>query len=305
MDEEYLMALLEQMIAGQQQNGLQGPYTGLYGEGHPTSPTGQYRTHKTPYISDGNVPLARAFPNPTKFSADALFDVDPSLKPLVGNLVSQYGHDPYGVTGAIGSPEYQFALLQQALRSEGKDALNPADYSESDGTTVRYNPIDEILADVGANLGNKVTHEYDRAKGLFKNIGNGPDRVETSYEDVLRSRIGGLEAQLDDFITQAAPSNERNINMIDNAWTRVGGMPFPGINSETLDYAGSGPAFPTATQTLRGDGRWGGAGAARNRPAAARNTVPASRKKASTAKKATPKKDEPKKNTTRPSRFSR
>lgn len=259
MDEQYIMALLQLLMQGEG-GGLQGSYGGLYGEGHPTSPTGQYRTHKTPYISDGNVPLSKALPNQNKFSPDALFDADPALKQVLGQLVYETGHDPYGVYAEAGQPRYQLALLQQALRDGGFEPINEADYVKTDSRGQQSYPnIEDVLSDIEArDETQQIDYEMpDIISGKYKGMAKRTKDVKSS--DVVRERVRGYQDALDDFITQAAPSMERNTNNIDYAWTRVGGMPFPGINSGALDYEGTGPAFPTATQSL-GRGRSSGGG---------------------------------------------
>jgi hypothetical protein len=257
MDEDYLQALMAYL---QQQGG--GQYMPpSYGEDYFFVPKGAkvptYRTQYTPYLSDGNVPLSQALPDQNKFSPDALFDLDPALKPIIESAVSQGGHDPYSVGALLDQPQYQLALIQQALKANGFKPINEADYVSQDryGRTV-YPNAEDVYADLAARedeMGDVPYTVPDIISGSYRGDAQRVKKVKSS--DLAREKVDQYRQALDDFLTQGAPSMERNINNIDYAWTRLGGMPYQGINSGALDYEGSSDAFPTATQTLsRGGG---------------------------------------------------
>lgn len=250
MGSQNYMDLLRQRLAQQQAAAAMSlaPHAGMNGGG-------QYRTQFTPYLSDGNVPLSQALGNSAnKFSFDALMAADPDLKQPLATVISQYGHDPFGVYAAVSQPQYQLGLLQRAMEKAG---LDPLDVSKIVGRDARgndtYPDIDSVMAAMSDEWGTRTERHYDDSLGLFKKIKKGPQPVEVPYQRVLRGMVDTYNKQMDDFITQAAPSMGRNINNIDFAWQRLGGMPYPGMGADTLDYGGTGPAFPAAP----GPRQWG------------------------------------------------
>jgi hypothetical protein len=253
MDPEYLQQLIQMLLAAQQQGGgggfdpearYQDP---AYGQDYFNVPKGAkvptYRTQYTDYISDGNVPLNKAFTYADKFSPDALFDADPELKPILAQAVSQSGHDPYGTYAAVNGPEYQYALLQQAIKDQGLDPLDAQLGKDKFGRT-EYPSIEDIIGDLSNKYGTKRVKS--EALELNGNSFTPVDRYsDVGYGDILSQLVDAKNQQADDFITQAAPSNERNLNLIDYNWQRLGGMPYQGINTGSVDYEGTGPGFPT------------------------------------------------------------
>lgn len=218
----------------------------------PPAPGANYRTQYSPYISDGNVPLAQALGDSAKkFSVDAFLDLDPRLKQTMATAISEHGHDPFGVYAAVQQPNYQFSLIQRMLADDGLSPLDEGQYVTTDSRgTKSYPDINDVLADIGeAHRGRKV--DVDAGVGLRRKDGEwgyGPRTMKKEYAEALRSRLDRAKSAMDDFITQAAPTQERNINNVDYVWTRLGGMPYPGINQGALDYAGTSPTFPKQSQ---------------------------------------------------------
>jgi hypothetical protein len=224
MDPEYL-AMLQQMLGVN----FYRPYIPNTG--------GQYRSQFTDYISDGNVPLNKALGDTNKFSPDAFLDLDPRLKGIVARAVSQQKHDPFGTYAAFDDPEYQYQLLQMALRDFGVEPLD-IEIEEDQYGRKKFPNVEDYLRDLDDTLGpRKRTHRSGDGEMVT---------FETPYSQILRQRLRKYTSQLDDFFTQAAPTQERNLNDIDFLWSRLGGMPFPGQGMGSQDRAGSGPAFPAA-----------------------------------------------------------
>lgn len=258
MDELYLQMLME-LLAAQQGGGMpMGPPMGVdpglaYGPGGRVP---QYRPQYTGFMSDGTVRdyVMKALPDMDRFSADAFFDMDPRIKGFMARAVSEGDHDPYNVYALMDDDAYRRMLLDMAMAKYNLQApqLDFSDVPDRNGdgvSDVQDMTYDEYYAAATGGLGDRVRTVKD---GSGKYV-----EFRTPYQQILERELNRLRAQLDDAFTQAAPSLERNINTIDFTHTRMGGMPYPGMGGEALDYAGTGPGFS-------GGGGGGGGGAPRS-----------------------------------------
>lgn len=256
MDEQYLQMLME-LLAAQQGGGMpMGPPMGVdpglaYGPGGKVP---QYRPQYTGFMSDGTTRdyVMKALPDMDRFSADAFFDMDPRLKAFMARAVSEGGHDPYNVYALMDDDAYRRQLLDMALAAQNLQApqldfSNVPDRNGDGISDIQDVTYDEYFAAATGGLGDRVRTYKD---GLGRDV-----EIRTPYQQILERELNRLRTQLDDAFTQAAPSLERNINTIDFTHSRMGGMPYPGMGGEALDYAGTGPGFS-------GGGGGGGGGAA-------------------------------------------
>lgn len=248
MDPQYIQMLMDLLASQQGDMGYEmggdpyAPSGGFPSYDMPNGKMPQYRTQGSGYVSDGTVRdmLNDVLVNQDKFSSDAFMDLDPTLKPFVARAVSEGGHDVYNAYALADDDAYKRALLDMAMQGAGAQApeLDFAGVTDTnaDGVTdVQDMSYDQYLAATVAKLGNRErTYKDGRGRDVV---------ISTPYQDILQRRMQAMQGQVDDFFTQAAPTNERNLNDLDYNWQRVGGMPYAGINSGSIDYAGSGPAF--------------------------------------------------------------
>lgn len=241
MDEQYLQMLME--LLASQQGGMGSPMgvdPGLaYGPGGKVP---QYRPQYTGFMSDGTTRdyVMKALPDMDRFSTDAFLDMDPTLKPLMARAVAEGGHDPYNVYALMDDDAYRRQLLDMAMASQNLQApeLDFGDVADRNGdgvSDVQDMPYDEYSAAVMGGLG-------DRVRTYKDGMGNDVE-IRTPYQEILERELGRMRSKADDAFTQAAPSQERNINMLDFTHQRLGGMPYPGMGQGALDYAGTGPGF--------------------------------------------------------------
>lgn len=263
MDEQELMALVEQYLRQQHGGGTYQPPQ--YGGDFFFPPDGakvpNYRTQYTPFISDGNVPLSQALGKTAdKFSFDAFMGADPALKSVLAPAISENKHDPIGTLASFGEPKYQFALIQKILGDMGLEQVDPTQIMHTDARGVdQYANPEDIINAMSKKWGERYNTTRKGGDEPLPGLGYRPGKVTgrtEKYSDVLRQRLKDIGAQVDDFVSQAGPSMGRNINNIDFAWQRLGGMPYPGINADTLDYRGSGPGFtpPARKKPYSGSG---------------------------------------------------
>jgi hypothetical protein len=249
MDPEYLQMLL-QMLEDQQAGG--------YPAGAFVKPEGmavpQYRTQYTDYVSDGTVRdmLGKALPNTNDFSADALFDVDPALKGLISSAVAEAGHDPYATMALFDQDQYKKALLDAAMQAESLPAVDLQGQSPDDLDYGSYAQMATDQVGTDTQVYRNRAGQMDPLEGVSADMDSKQALAayKSPYQmhfatNLVNEKMEQYRQVLDDFITQAAPSNERNLNNVDYNWERLGGMPYRGQGSGAIDYAGSGPAFPS------------------------------------------------------------
>src|SRR5690606_38295876 len=245
MDEQYLQMLME-LLAAQQGGGMPMGDPGLaYGPGGRVP---QYRTQYTGFMSDGTVRdlLQRAMVNQDQFSADAFISLRPELKPLVARAVAEAGHDPYNAYALFDDDPYRTALLDIALRQEGAqppqidfEGGGYADVNDDGRVDVQDLTYDQYM---DAVLKQYADQQKAVRTGQVDMFGGGVS-INRPYMDVLQERLADYQSALDDFVTQASPTAQRNMNQIEALWEGLGGMPFPGMGSGAPTYDGVSPAF--------------------------------------------------------------
>ena len=243
MDPEYLQMLMEMMAQADMGGPAGGPEL-VFG---PNGQQPQYRSQFTGYVSDGTVRdlLGKVLTDQSNFSTDAFFDLDPALKPIVARAVAEGGHDPFSVYSLADDDAYQKALLDAAIRSQGLPEFTPNLEGVADTNMDDRVDAGDLTAEqyrqqaLGSLAGQRVVSDTPM-RNAYGDVIQSPSRGD----DAVSGQLSAYQQALDDFITQAAPSDERNLNDLDFAWGRLGGMPFPGMGGGTTDFAGTGPAFP-------------------------------------------------------------
>lgn len=186
-------------------------------------------TAQSDYMTDTNVNklLGKAMPNPNQFSVDALGMVPPEVRALFADAVAGAGGDAYGAYSAMNTDEYQTALIERLAGNIGSTI--PQGYVVNvHGQLVPGNNADKVM--------------YDRSGG---------DEAKAAAEQGYAKQYGN--SLLEDAFFSAAPSSQRNTQMIDNLYERFGGMPFPGqFDGGGAMGGGSMAVGPTPDSPVRG-----------------------------------------------------
>lgn len=248
MDPQYLLGLIDQIAPQGDQGMLGDPYAPSGGFPSPPMPNGkmpQYRTQGSGFVSDGTVRdmLSKVLVNQDQFSPDALFATSPDLKGIFARAVSEAGHDPYAATDLLSNTDpYRKMLLDVVNERVGGAApqVEPEEDVNLDGVKdVQDVSFDQYLAALQAQNQGLMTSQPLGRIGIF-----GDELTQSNpYQKALEDQLSAVQAEVDNLITQAAPSIQRNQNNLDASWMNSGGMPYQGMGSGGIDYTGTGGGF--------------------------------------------------------------